>query len=269
MNSIFFWTSKLVWLLIAPDSLLLLLMLVAWVLLWRGACRPAKWLMSFLFVVLLAVALLPLGDWLLYPLEARFSANPELPEKVDGIIVLSGAQDALLSAVWNQAEMLDGAERDIAFLELARRYPGARLVFTGGTGSMVHQEYKEADVAKKLFEQQGLDLRRVVFERNSRNTFENAMFSMARVKPKAGERWVLITTAFHMPRSIGIFCKAGWRMIPYPVDHRTMPGNLLRVDFDLSGHLRDLKIGVREWVGLLAYYLTGKTTALLPNRCDQ
>jgi len=268
MDSLFFWTSKLTWLVVAPDSLLPILMLVTWALLWRGAYRASQWLMGFLAVVLLMVAFLPVGEWLLYPLESRFSANPDLPEKVDGIIILSGAEDPVGSAVWNQAEMMDGAERDLAFLELARRYPDAKLVFTGGTGSMVHQEYKAADVAKMLFEQQGLDLGRVVFEKDSRNTYENAMFSMAVLKPVAGERWVLITTAFHMPRSIGIFCKAGWPMIPYPVDHRTRPGNFLRVDLDLSGHLYDLKTGLREWLGLLAYYATGKTTALLPNRCD-
>lgn len=267
MDSIFFWISKLTWLVTAPDSLFLILVIAGWVLLWRGAYRLTKWLLGFLAIVLTVIALLPVGEWFLYPLETRFPTDPQLPERVDGVIVLSGAESAVRSAIWNQVEMKDGAERVLAFLELARRYPNAKLVFTGGSGSMIHQEYKAADVAKKLFEKQGLNPSRVTFERNSRNTYENAVFSMAQVKPAPGEKWILITTASHMPRSVGIFCKAGWPVIPYPVDHGTIPGNLLRINLDLSRHLRDLTMGVKEWVGLLAYYVTGKTTALFPEGC--
>jgi uncharacterized SAM-binding protein YcdF (DUF218 family) len=269
MESIFFWISKLAWLIIAPENLFLFLLLITWILLWRGAYRPAKRLLGFVVIVLMVVALFPIGEWLLYPLEIRFSANPKLPEKIDGIIVLSGPEDAVLSTLWNQVELGDGAERDMAFLELARRYPTAKLVYTGGSGSIMHQEYKAADVAKQLFNKLGLDLSRVTFERNSRNTFENAVLSKELVRPGPGEKWILITTAWHMPRSVGIFCKAGWPVIPYPVDHWTMPGKLLRIDISLSGHLRGLATGVKEWVGLIAYYVSGKTTALFPDQCVQ
>jgi uncharacterized SAM-binding protein YcdF (DUF218 family) len=122
---------------------------------------------------------------------------------------------------------------------------------------------------KKLFKEMGLDTARITFERNSRNTFENAVLSKELVNPKSGDQWILITTAWHMPRSLGVFCKAGWPVIPYPVDHWTMPGNLLRVDLDLSGHLREFTFGMKEWLGLLVYYLSGKTTAVFPDACGQ
>jgi uncharacterized SAM-binding protein YcdF (DUF218 family) len=269
MESLFFWASKLAWLIIAPDNLFLFLLIISWILLRRGAHRWAKWLLGFVVIVLMVVTLLPVGEWLLYPLEMRFPANPKLPEKIDGIIVLSGAENAFLSSLWNQEELGDSAERYMAFLELARQYPNAKLVFTGGSGSMIHQDYKAADVAQRLFDKLGLDLSRVTFERNSRNTFENAVFSKELVRPEPGQKWILITTASHMPRSVGIFCKAGWPVIPYPVDHWSMPGKLLRIDVSLSGHLRSLEIGVKEWVGLIAYYLSGKTTALFPDQCVQ
>ena len=269
MESLFFWVSKLAWCIIAPDNLLLFVLLISWILLWRGAYRPAKRLLGFVVIILVVVALLPVGEWLLYPLEARFPANPKLPEKIDGIIVLSGTENALLSSFWNQEELGDSAERDMAFLELARQYPDAKLVFTGGSGSMIHQGYKAADVAKRLFDKVGLDLSRVTFERDSRNTFENVIFSKEVVRPNPGQKWILITSASHMPRAVGIFCKAGWPVIPYPVDHWTMPGKLVRLDLNLSGHLQSLEIGEREWVGLIAYYLSGKTTALFPNQCGQ
>jgi len=132
---------------------------------------------------------------------------------------------------------------------------------------MVYQEYKGADVAKMVLEQQGMNISHVIFETESRNTYENAVLSKVLAKPVSGENWILITSAFHMPRSIGIFCRAGWPMIPYPVDHYSWPGHLFRVDLGLAGHLGNLAMGIREWLGLVAYYATGKTTALIPPRC--
>lgn len=268
MNSVFFWLSKLAWLVVAPDSLLLILVLVAWVLLWRGKNRMAKRLLGLVAIAMLIVALFPVGEWMLHPLEKRFPANPALPQKIDGIIMLSGAEDAELSAAWNQVELGDGAERLLAFQALARQYPKAQLVFTGGSSSMVNQASKGADVAKRLSEQMGLDASRIVFEREARNTFENAVLSKALVKPAPGQNWILITSAFHMPRSVGIFCRAEWPVIPYPVDHHTWPGNRLHIDLNLVAHLGGMTMAIREWIGLAAYYATGKTTALLPQGCE-
>lgn len=267
METLFFWLSKLIWLAMAPDSLLLILLLLAWILLWRGHVCMAKWSLSFGVVVMLLVALFPVGEWLLYPLEKRFPANPALPTKIDGVIVLGGAENAERSSAWNQVEVGEGAERFLAVIALARQYPAARLVFTGGSGSMVSQGRKGADVAMALFKQQGLDIARITFERNSRNTFENAVLSKAMVKPRAVENWLLVTSASHMPRAVGIFCKAEWPVIPYPVDHQTQPDALFRIDLDLASHLGNLTVGVREWVGLIAYYATGKTSSLLPHAC--
>ena len=204
----------------------------------------------------------------MYPLETRFVTNPDLPETIDGIIVLSGAEKAILSYHWNQVELGGGAERNIAFLTLARQYPNAKLVFTGGSSSLLNQEYNSADVAKLLFQNLGLDISRVTFERNSRNTFENAVFSLELVKPDPKDKWILITTSWHMPRSVGIFCKIGWKVIPYPVDHRTIVNNLFRIEFNLADHLNVLATAIHEWMGLLAYYITGKTSGLFPGGCE-
>ena len=264
MDSIFFWLSKIAWQLLSPDSLLLILILFTWLLLRLNSYRVAKKLHTFVAGACLLVAIFPMGEWLLYPLETRFPANPVLPPEINGIVVLSGAEDAVLSSQWNQVELGDGAERDLAFLDLARQYPDAKLIFTGGSGSMIDQRHKGADVAKTLFHRLGLDTSRVIFERESRNTYENAIYSKKLASPKVGENWVLITTAWHMPRSMGIFAKAGWPMIPYPVDHRTIPDNLFRIDLDFSQHLGDLKTAGKEWLGLVAYHLTGRTAVLFP-----
>ena len=263
----FFSISKVGWALVSPDSILVLLLLVCCFLLWRRSYKKAKKLLLFVTVVFLLISLFPIGSWLRYPLETRFTANPELPAKVDGIILLSGPERADLSDVWKQMQLEDGAERHLAFMELARRYPQANLVFSGGSRKLFEQRYKAADYALELFKKQGINTSRIIFERESRNTYENAFLSFNLVQPVAGETWVLVTSASHMPRSVGIFCKINWPVIAYPVDHRTMPNLVFKVDWKFSRHLSDLYWVSREWVGLFVYYITGKTDDLLPDGC--
>ncbi|MDH5600828.1 MAG: YdcF family protein [Gammaproteobacteria bacterium] len=268
MDTLFFLISKIAWLFLSPDSLTLLFILLSLVLLYLGKIKQAKIVLSVISGILVILSFFPVGEWLLYPLENRFKTNPELTEKADGIIVLSGAEDPLLSSAWNQVELGAAAERNLTFMTLANNYPQAKLVFSGGTGSVINQQYKAADVAKKLFSQQGFDISRIIFERESRNTYENVINSKNLVKPLDNENWILITTSWHMPRSFGIFCKAGWPVIPYPVDHQTNKANLFRINFDLIENLSILKTATKEWLGLIAYYLAGKTSALYPKQCN-
>lgn len=267
MDTIFFLASKIIWLLISPENVLLILVGISLFLFYMGKDKLAKTSLSIVTGLFIIVSFFPIGEWLLYPLESRFETNPVLPDKVNGIIVLSGAEDAERSHLWKQVELGSAAERDFAFLRLVRKYPNAKHVFTGGAGSLIQQDYKAADVAQTLFNQQGIDTSKVIFERESRNTYENVIYSKKIVTPIKNENWVLITTSWHMPRSVGIFCKTEWPVIPYPVDHQTKKNNLFRINFNLLGNLLMLKTAIKEWVGLLAYYLTGKTTSLLPGQC--
>ena len=267
MDTLFFYLSKLIWALISPDSLLLILALIALFFIFLEKYNLAKKLLTGTSILLVIIAFLPIGEWLLYPLESRFQTNPTLPEKVDGIIVLGGAEDTVLSHVWKQVELGGAAERDLYFITLAQQYPKAKLIFTGGSGSVSQQEYKVADVAKNLFEQLNVKTEKIIFERESRNTYENVIYSKNIIHPNKNENWLLITTSWHMPRSIGIFCKAEWRVIPYPVDHQTNKDNIFRINFDLANNLTVLKTGIKEWIGLFAYYATGKTTSIYPQQC--
>lgn len=267
MDTLFFYISKLTWLLVSPDSLLLVLIILSLVLLNVGKTKLAKFILSTASGFLIIIAFFPVGEWLLYPLESRFQTEPSLPDKVDGIIVLSGAENAELSHTWNQVELNAAVERDLTFIILGKQYPNAKHIFTGGSGSLTKQEYKGADVAKQLFEKLSFDTTKIIFERKSRNTYENIIYSKDLVKPKKNENWVLITTGWHMPRSVGIFCKAEWPVIPYPVDHQSNKENLFRIDFDLANNLHELKTAIKEWLGLFAYYISGKTTSFLPKQC--
>ena len=257
MDSLFYWFSKLIWLLTSPDSLLLIWFVVGFFLLWLGKDVWAKRVLGVLLGLMLMGALFPIGEWLLYPLETKYPHNPQL-EDVDGIIVLSGSEDHVLTKSWNQVTVGSATERNLAFMMLARQHPEAKLVFTGGVGSMLQQDYKEADVAKRLFEEQGMDVSQVIFERESRNTWENALLSKELVRPEPGTNWVLITTAWHMPRSMGVFCKVGWEVTPYPVDFQTHPDNLLRLSWGFTNNLSTLVTAFKEWIGLMAYRFTGR-----------
>lgn len=261
---LFFWLSKIVWLVISPDIVLVILTLGGIVLLFFNAQKKAKIVLGFAGLCMIAIAVFPIGQWLLSPMEKRFPTNPELPDKVDGVIVLAGAEDTYKSAMWNQVELGSAAERIFTFMQLMKRYPDAVHLFTGGTGRLTRQDYKSTDVVRQLFQDLGLDVSKILFEADSRNTYESGKYSRELIKPKAGENWVLITTAFHMPRSVGVFEKQGWSVIPYPVDHYTLPDNGFDLSLNFLGNLGDLKMAVREWVGLMAYYATGKTSAFFP-----
>ena len=268
LNTLFFYASKIIWALLSPATLIYLLLMLGIALVYFRKIDLAKILLGTAAVLLTLVAILPLGLWLASPLENRFPANPQLPDNIHGIILLGGAIDPLKSFIWNQPEFGDAADRYIAFIELAKNYPDAELIFTGGAGSLLDQEYKEADVALYFLESMGIERSRLEMERDSRNTFENAVNSKALMQPQPGENWILVTSATHMPRSMGVFCQQDWTVIPYPVDHVTSPGRQWRSSFDLADNLDKLNSHAREWAGLLAYFVSGKTTAFLPGQCS-
>ena len=216
-------------------------------------------------ILLTLSAFSPLGNLLLYPLESRFPAWDPSRGAPDGIIVLGGSVDTDLSAAHHTPVVAYAADRMLAPADLARRYPKARIVFTGGTSNLIATEAREADYSAPILENLGIPKERVILERDSRNTWENAIFTKQMVAPKPGERWLLVTSAFHMPRSMGIFRKAGFDVEAYPVDWR-MGGRDELFAFTRNGRegLEKTDVAMREWIGLVAYRVMGRTGELLP-----
>ena len=256
--------SKLFWFLFNPGNLLVLGLVTGYLAgfaPWKRFRRLGRIVLVTTLGAMLAVAILPLGSWLTVPLEERFPAPAVLPEGVAGIIALGGAFHLRRSADRGTAQLNEYGERMIAFADLARRFPEARLIFTGGSGSLRDHEIRESDFVPGLMADLGIDPGRILFERESRNTHENAVYSKRLAKAPPGEVWLLITSAFHMPRAMGVFRAAGWDVVPYPVDYQTSGPGQGRLGFSLTSGLYLLGLGLHEWVGLAAYRALGWTTA--------
>jgi uncharacterized SAM-binding protein YcdF (DUF218 family) len=256
-----FLLGKLFWAVAAPGNLLLLLMGWGVLRLARSRRRFGFRLVAVPLVMLLAIAALPVGQWLVMPLEARFP-QPTLPDRVDGIIVLGGAVEPAITRAHGQVALNAAAERLTESLKLAQRFPEAKVLLTGGEASILPRGESEADSMRAFFVEQGIDPGRLVIEERSRDTYENAVLSRQLVLPRPEDAWVLVTSAMHMPRAVGCFRRLGWTVIPYPVDYRAEDAP--RPNFFLSEHLTLVDVAVKEWVGLVAYRLMGHTDALFP-----
>jgi uncharacterized SAM-binding protein YcdF (DUF218 family) len=255
--------SKLSGPLLDPRVVLFALLIFGTVLLWtRRTHRGARTLVTTIVLIALVCAVLPVGPAALAFLEDRFPAPAVLPERVDGIVVLGG--DFNTSMAEARGPLAAAPPRLMAFANLAREYPDARLIFSGGAGTLSRPDLREADQAPALLAYLGLDPQRVIFERESRNTVENAEFTYKVAKPKAGEVWLLVTSAFHMPRAMGTFRRAGWTVVPYPVDYQTGPGLRQGLRFGFDGGLTAASVALHEYLGLAVYYALGRTDALLP-----
>ncbi len=265
MDTVLWVISKIFWRLASPDIFLLLVLLVGVCLLYLGREKLGRRLVAITTTIIILFSMFPISSMLLIPLENRFPIPEPLPEDINGVIVLGGAENPKLTQMRGQASLVGSAVRLTTFVSLARRFSDVKLVYAGGQGAIGAQEYKAAFTAKFFIEQMGLDTDRVIFDSQSRNTLENAQNAFKLAKPQKGEKWVLITSAWDMPRSVGIFRNLGWEVIPYPVDFKTT-GKLeltLRIPPMLSSTSAVSNV-LYEWIGLIYYRLLGRTSELFP-----
>jgi uncharacterized SAM-binding protein YcdF (DUF218 family) len=262
---LFFIASKVLWFLAAPLNMLLIAALIGVLLAAGRYARLGRRIALLAIALLLLIGIAPLGDWLIAPLEDRFPPAPADLATPYGVIVLGGAIDPELGQARNQVILMDGAARLTEGVALARRFPQARLVYTGGSNSLTSSEYTEASDAGKLLTALGIDPARIELEKRSRNTDENARFTRDFVHPEPSQVWLLVTSAYHMPRSMGLFRRAGFNVVAYPVDYRSRGGDGdWRLNHEASHGLRLFDLAIHEWIGLVAYRVSGKIDALFP-----
>jgi len=263
-----FTVSKIFWSLAQPGNVALLVLVLAAIF---AKSRPtlARRLLRTTVVLLLLVTFVPVGQWLNSPLERRFPELTHLPDKIDGIVVLGGAVEVSSTIGRAYLELNGSAERMTVSADVARRRPEARLVYSGYKGRLIDVSDEIPDIVD-FYVRNGVERSRIILEDGSRNTYENALFTKELVDPAPDETWLLITSAGHMPRAFGIFQKLGWSVIPMPVDFRQPlkleARNYLSevVEPSVSVRLEELKQAGKAWIGLLAYWLMGRTSSLLP-----
>jgi uncharacterized SAM-binding protein YcdF (DUF218 family) len=262
----FFVFSKVLGFFTIPSNAIAVICALGLVLLLSRWRRGGRRILALGVCLLLLFGFSPAGSLLLLSLSERFPAWRFDGREPDGIIVLGGAIDSDISAARHSLELDSSAERIIAMLELARRFPNARIVFSGGSGNLIDDSVPEAPIAGQLLDRFGISPERVVLESGSRTTYENATLTRRLVTPKPGERWLLVTSAFHMPRSVGTFRAAGFEVEAYPVDWRTRGWSDAAAPFDrLSMGLERTDVAIHEWTGLIAYWLSGRSSALFPS----
>jgi uncharacterized SAM-binding protein YcdF (DUF218 family) len=237
--------SKVFWLIVQPAHLWILLMVIGTALLFTRRRRIGLGLLSLDGLLILMIALLPVGHWFITPLEDRFPRLVEMPIHVDGIIMLGG-------------------DADVAFADLARRYPKAKLVFTGAAPPQEYGVFYKVNGARHSSQWMGIETSRITFSPESRNTFEDVVDAKAIVHPTPTEIWILVTSAFHMPRSVGLFQAQDWRVVPNPVGYRAGAGDVAISNLDFAQNLTLLSLALKEWIGMFANRLLGHSESLFP-----
>ncbi|WP_337270653.1 YdcF family protein [Oryzifoliimicrobium ureilyticus] len=256
--------SKLAWVFGQPLSVaffLVFLTLVAIILRRRALSLGCSALATaILFVAFFTSA----GNFLMEGLENRFP-KPSDPPDVKCMIVLGGAFENEVNTVRHGIEFNAGADRFIEALRLARKYPASKILISGGDGSLSGVYEGDAAAADRFFPMFGVPADRLISEKTSRTTFENAINTKQFLADNGLTGCLLITSGYHMPRSVGIFRKLSIDIIPWPTDYRTDGQVRFALDFTQpSLNVQNLSTTVREWFGLVGYYLAGRTSELYP-----
>ena len=260
----FFVIAKLLAYLVLPSNLIGLFAVVGFILFLIGRRMLARWLLTCGVLLLILLGWSPLGRAPLALLEDRFP-QPTTPERVAGIVVLGGAIDTHISFDRNTVAVADAGERITTAAELSRRYPDARIILSGGASHLLLEKAEtESALTRDLLVQIGVPKDRIELEERSRNTCENAVESRAIAAPKAGEQWLLVTSASHMPRAVACFRVAAFPIIPYPTDYRTLKSDPWRPSSSIAEGLEAADIAAHEWLGLLTYHFV-KHTELFPS----
>jgi uncharacterized SAM-binding protein YcdF (DUF218 family) len=257
--------SGLTWSVLQPSMLLALAGGVGIMLLTLGRRqRLALGLVWGAGLLAVLIGIFPFAETVARPLEDRFP-RPMLDRAPDGLVLLGGAEEARLADARGAMAFNDASERLIETAALALRYPTARIIISGGSIWPDRSFPSEAETAARVLERLGIARSRIILEDRSRNTAENARFTADLGVIKPSETWLLVTSAWHMPRSVGAFRAVGLNLVAFPVDYRTRPqAHFGPARRNWPDGLFTFDIMVREWVGLVAYRTTGRSTALFP-----
>ncbi len=261
----FFYLSKIFWWLVLPVNVVFLLLVIGVVCLFLQRRRLALTSMSVAVFIYVVFGMLPIGSYLLQALEDRFPAVVKMQDNIAGIIVLGGALNPVISEQRGQLMINGNAERVLSLIELSKQYNNVPIIYSGGSGLIGRPDLKEAAMMKPLLQFLINNPENLILENESRNTFENAVLTRKVLGDKSSGKWLLVTSARHMPRAVGVFRRQGFDVLAYPVDYITGKNAQFGLSINPASGLSVFAASLHEWLGLFAYYLTDKTTELFPS----
>ena len=256
--------TRIFWLLVQPLTLVMLFVLLAFLL---SFMKRRGWSRTFLVLgglLLFVTTFTTFGYALITPLEDRFQ-RPAEPARIDGIVVLGGAMDGEVNSVRGGWEFNRSGDRYLETLRLALTHPEAKILVAAGPAALALDQEREAFAAQRVFTAFGIAADRIILDDNSRNTEENAQFAKSLAGDMTGQTWLLVTSAFHMPRSVGLFRMADFPVVPWPADYLASGAEGWRIKPDQPPeNIAVATIALREWTGLVGYKLTGKIADWFP-----
>ena len=260
-----FYVAKIFWLIINPFNILIILSLSTFLAYFLDFKKIKLISIFFLSISFIIFCILPTGNYLIYQLEKNFHDYADLSKikKIDGIIIMGGSTNPYLSKIYNQTMFLSSAERMIEAKRVINKFPNAKIIFTGGSSKMINNKYKESSDAKKFFLQNKIDINNIIFEDNARNTFENILKSEKISNRNENEKWLIISSAYHLTRSINVAKKIGWNLQPYATDFQVPKKFRFYVSIDFFSNLASMQLATHEWIGILYYFFTGRTERIL------
>ncbi len=261
--------TRIFWIVAQPVSLVALLLVLGLLLMALKRRRLAAASISVATLLLALCSFTSFPYVAIAPLESRFVRPPE-PDRIDGIVVLGGGMDSGINRARGGWELNRSGDRFVETLRLAMRHPEARILIAGGGSALLSGQESEAEAGARFFIEFGIASERLILEGESRNTEENAVNAKAMAGARPGETWLLVTSAFHMPRSVGLFRRADFPVVPWPADYLAAgnEGFGLKLD-EIAENLATSSIALREWVGLAGYWLTGRIDEPLPGPLPQ
>ena len=254
-----FYLSKILWLILNPFNIFIFITLLSIFLYFIKLKRLSLIIFLINFVFITLISFLPIGSYLIYTIEKEYHSNINPPEKVDGILILGGATIPQLYNEYNQISLNGSSERLVESVFIIKKFDKAKVIFSGGSGLVNRPDLDHAKVAKSFYKKIGIETNQIIFEDKSRNTYENIIYSKKIANPKINENWLLITSASHMKRALLIADKNNWKLIPYAVDFKNIKNFKLIPNLELLKNLNSFQQASHEWLGLISYYLMGRT----------
>ena len=257
-----YFISKFIWLFLTPLNFIIILFATGLLFSLINKKLLSKIFYIFSLMLFILIGIFPTGNLLLFKLEQYYQSPSIIPNNITGILILGGPTSVGLTVAHNQVSFNEAGERLTESIKIIRKYNPKIIIFSGGSQKQTFND-SHSYVAKRFFSEMGIDVSQINFEFKSRNTYENILFSKKIAHPKKNEKWLIITSSFHMKRAMNIAEKIEWNFTPYPVDFRS--GNKFtsfKPSFSLLENFNSFNLAFHEIVGLISYYMLGRTNKI-------